>query len=737
VAARRVGYLQDMVFSAGLLAVASCLLVVALTLTRKDGLANAVNIATLLSFAVALGAPIRALWRLRHPSSDPQAPSLPDIPEGEKVLARLVGSQWDHEADSRKLDTTDPIPVLWRVTRRADVMDHPDKLSIAALDMNASYDVNALTEKFRAMGHRRLVVLGDAGTGKTTLAVQMVRRLLKIRREHPDEPIPVLLPMASWDMDTFPVLQDWITARLAQDYPDLLAASLGPDMPKGLVDDGHILPVLDGLDELPEPAQSKVISTLNRDVRYSDPLIVTSRTNEFEEAVKAAADDVLAYALVIEPERIKPAVAADFLGGSLRGPEGSPNRAAWEPVLASLRADRPRVPPPGPAGMLAEFIATPLHLWLLRAVYIDPDDPHTASEAPLNPRDLLDPVKFPDDEALRAHLFKYLPAALIAARPPSKVRTDYSRPLRRYDPEDVARWLGYLAWHLTRRGTPNLRWSRLDEADDVPLKLIRTVAGSCAGLAFGLVIGIRFPLAIKIPLMLLGVLAGGLLFGVLGENLDAEPAYANLRLHKRFGLLVRKYRAAVKVPFLFAIGFGFAVAPIAGPITAATAGLAYAIAGTIMFGFADWITTKSVSDRAKTPPLQLRDDLRVTCVHVLGVGCAIGIAVGIVFGPAAGCLIAIAFGLTGSLGTTWYIGKPGRRRIPVAFGFGGKGTAGAAYCVTTVSLWARHRLPLRLMRFLDDAYRLNLLRTFGSDYQFRHKDLQDYFAKAYEYPHGT
>jgi hypothetical protein len=113
-------------------------------------------------------------------------------------------------------------------------------------------------------------------------------------------------------------------------------------------------------------------------------------------------------------------------------------------------------------------------------------------------------------------------------------------------------------------------------------------------------------------------------------------------------------------------------------------------------GFADWITTESVSDRARTPPSELRGDLRVTCTHVAGVGSAIGIAVGIVFGSAAGFLIAIAFGLTGSLGTTWNIRIPGDRRMPVAFGFGGKGAAWAAYFVTIVSLSIKHRVPRAL-----------------------------------------
>ena len=52
------------------------------------------------------------------------------------------------------------------------------------------------------------------------------------------------------------------------------------------------------------------------------------------------------------------------------------------------------------------------------------------------------------------------------------------------------------------------------------------------------------------------------------------------------------------------------------------------------------------------------------------------------------------------------------------------------------SLWLglRHRLPLRLMGFLDDAYRLGLLRVVGPVYQFRHADLQDHLAPLTEPP---
>ena len=57
--------------------------------------------------------------------------------------------------------------------------------------------------------------------------------------------------------------------------------------------------MLDGLDELPEQLQSKAISTLNRYLRLFDQLIMTSRTTEFEKAVKTAG--VLASAVSATP----------------------------------------------------------------------------------------------------------------------------------------------------------------------------------------------------------------------------------------------------------------------------------------------------------------------------------------------------------------------------------------------------------------------------------------------------
>jgi hypothetical protein len=56
---------------------------------------------------------------------------------------------------------------------------------------------------------------------------------------------------------------------------------------------------------------------------------------------------------------------------------------------------------------------------------------------------------------------------------------------------------------------------------------------------------------------------------------------------------------------------------------------------------------------------------------------------------------------------------PGGPAIMIPFGFEAGGRAAAAYLITTVVLRAQRRLPLRLMRFLDDAHRFGLLSAVG------------------------
>ena len=187
----------------------------------------------------------------------------------------------------------------------------------------------------------RLVVLGEPGAGKTMLMVRLVLDLLA--RRDPGGPVPFLAPVASWD----PCRQDlrnWLAARLVIDHPALAgpppADVAEPTQAAALLASGLILPVLDGLDEIPDQVRGPAISRINDALRPGEQVVVTCRTQQYRDAVRPqdGLEVTLRAAAAVQLRPLDADAVRDYLSDDAAGPVA---RARWAPVLAVLGTDAP------------------------------------------------------------------------------------------------------------------------------------------------------------------------------------------------------------------------------------------------------------------------------------------------------------------------------------------------------------------------------------------------------------
>ncbi|HET8657375.1 MAG TPA: hypothetical protein VFM55_00060 [Micromonosporaceae bacterium] len=662
-------------------------------LDRADKLASVgsmmTGFAALLVSAVALRL---AVQQDAQPVAGSQAGRPDLLDQAADTLAAVVRRQWAHEAGLRQLRRPEPLRVRWSTTGRpvsaqpaaivgrTTTAGRPTRLKLHG-------DVHGILNAFRQLPARQLVVLGEPGAGKTVLAMLLTLGMLEAPRR--DEPVPVLLAVSSWNPLT-EHLHTWLARRLAEDYPVLANwGGGGPEAAAQLVRTGRVMPVLDGLDEMPPALHHSAVDALDDAVADGGPLVVTCRGSEYQSAV-VSSGRFLSRAAVVEIEPVNVADTITFLGGTERSDD-----LRWQPVFDHLRRH--------PDGPLAQALSTPLMVHLARTAYSCPG---------AVPAELCDPGRFSDRAVIEEHLLDaYLPSVYATPRPPQASPAHLLRTVSyRYRPAEAQRWLTFLAVHLHRQDTRDLAWWKIDRL--VPR------------LVYGLVIGVGSAIGVSLVFSAMAGPVTGLIAGpsagfvgglVVGLRARAtEMTQTTVRAPGR----LKKLLGYVAGGFLFGTGSGLVLDLRAGPaatlVLEVAAGLLAYLTLRLIGGLREWSVTAPAHEVASRSPGSLLRSIRTgasvqTIVAGFGAAAGTGLGVALVVRPAAGLVIGLTTGVLGAPAIALY-------------------TIWGRFVFARAWLSLRGRLPLRLMRFLDDAHRRGMLRQSGAVYQFRHARLQDRLA---------
>ncbi len=126
----------------------------------------------------------------------------------------------------------------------------------------------------------RLLILGKPGAGKTTMLLELAKALVQRAEQDLSEPVPILLSLSSWQNHQQSIA-DWIVAELTSGK----YYKVRKDIAKQMLQEGEIIPLLDGLDELAAERQESCVQKLNKFLQPGNwiyPLVVCSRIEEYQ-----------------------------------------------------------------------------------------------------------------------------------------------------------------------------------------------------------------------------------------------------------------------------------------------------------------------------------------------------------------------------------------------------------------------------------------------------------------------
>lgn len=209
--------------------------------------------------------------RLYPPLADP-----PNEKQRNSLLRLLnkVRAKWVDGILKQSLFQNILIPLNKQFTD--DAVDPPwnRSLDLSECRQQLSFNNTSIDTIFDATG--LLLILGEVGSGKTITLLELTSTLISRAENDPRERIPVVLNLSSWQKSRS--LFDWIVGELNTAYE--VPRKMGQDW----LGKGHIIPLLDDLDEVKTELQPDCVKAINDYITETKPhgMVVCGRLEQHQ-----------------------------------------------------------------------------------------------------------------------------------------------------------------------------------------------------------------------------------------------------------------------------------------------------------------------------------------------------------------------------------------------------------------------------------------------------------------------
>ncbi len=621
-----------------------------------------------------------------------QEPTAEAVPLGQKI-AKLLGGGPDEQRDQRNRQMMlDLVHNFWvkgvlenslhgatlielGLEVRPEAVDHPWQMVLQSSDLPqlAIPSGTKVIDIFNEL-KRSLLILGEPGSGKTTMLLELARDLISRAKQDPTQRIPVVFNLSSWP-EIQPPLDEWLVKELNSKY------HIPKKVAQQWLDEEALMPLLDGLDEVAQTHREACIEAINLFHKESmQPLIVCSRIADYE-----ALTTKLGLQQAICLQALNKAQIEAYLG-------------QFDPDLSLLKNALQN------DANLQELAQSPLMLSIMSLAYTGDTEAYTGdADTELTPTDSV--------ETQRQHLFERYVAHMLARRGTS----DYSDNKTRH-------WLTWLAQRMNDRKQSVFHIERLQQdwlQTDKQQKVYRLsgvlfgglIGGLLGGLFFELFFGLTFGFLfgfierlfeILIQVLIAGSVFGlffGLFTGLINGKKEIEPV-DGLKWSAKNWLLVG---------LLFGLFIGLFLGPINGLGT---------VLMVLLFGLGVGLRRVQIELRIK-PNQGINQSLKNWLISGLVFGLTGGLSMVLTAGL-MGLSFGLLFGLIGWLIFGLLFG------LLLGLGFGGE--AVIKHYTLRLILARTGQLPYKLVPFLDDCADRIFLRKVGGGYIFVHRYLLEHFV---------